>query len=128
MSRGLARDWNGTVPERFFRKVKKTSRGCWTWEGGKTSTGYGLFGRHFKDMVLAHRWSYEHHIGPIPEGLTIDHLCRNRACVRPDHLEAVTLGENIRRAHAHARAEKLAAQRADFRARRRVEIAQGRAS
>jgi hypothetical protein len=114
------RNWNGTESERFFRKVRKTSRGCWHWEGGK-SNGYGLFSRHFKDMIGAHRWSYEYHCGPIPDGLTIDHLCRNKLCVKPAHLEAVTLQENIRRASAHRGAEKLAAQRADFRARRLAE-------
>lgn len=50
--------------------------------------------------LLAHRWSYEFHVGPIPEGLDLDHLCRNRGCVNPDHLEPVTREENIRRAFA----------------------------
>ena len=119
-SPGQRIDWNGTEPERFFRKIRKQpGRGHWIWTGGK-SNGYGLFSRHFKDMIGAHRWSYEYHYGPIPAGLTIDHLCRVKTCVRPDHLEAVTLAENIRRAAAHRRAEKLAAQRADFRARRKA--------
>ena len=53
---------------------------------------------HDRHQMLAHRWSYEHFVGHIPDGLTIDHLCRNRRCVRPDHLEPVTSGENTRRA------------------------------
>lgn len=71
--------------------------GCWIWTG-KLRKGYGQFrGRP------AHRVSYEAFVGPIPEGLVIDHLCRNRACVRPDpkHLEPVTARENDRRARAY---------------------------
>ena len=48
-------------------------------------------------LVLAHRWSYEHHVGPIPEGLTVDHLCRNTSCVNPEHMEVVTREENAYR-------------------------------
>lgn len=61
---------------------------CWQWDVLRPTTGYGDFydGRAW----LAHRWSYEHHVGPIPEGLEIDHLCRNRGCVNPYHLEVVT--------------------------------------
>lgn len=55
--------------------------------------GYGRFWLEGKN-VLAHRWSYEHHVAEIPEGLVIDHLCRNHGCVNPDHLEPVTISEN----------------------------------
>ena len=85
--------------ERFQAKVEKTDT-CWLWTGTvHKTTGYGITsveGRH----VLAHRWSYEHFVGSIPKGLHLDHLCRVRHCVRPDHLEPVTQGENNRRAAA----------------------------
>ena len=88
---------NSLIPmaDRFASKVRKTE-GCWEWIGGKSSNGYGSFqlprtGRGTKQRrVSAHRFSYEMLVGPIPEGLTIDHLCRNRACVNPAHLEPVT--------------------------------------
>jgi len=73
--------------------------GCWSWVGS-TRSGYGVFsigGKHRRTMA-AHRLVYELLVGPIPEGLQIDHLCRNRGCVRPSHLEPVTAAENVRRA------------------------------
>lgn len=75
--------------ENFWSKVDISSdRECWLWKGTKNPDGYGLF-RVDKIKVGAHRFSYELHKGKIPKGLQIDHLCRNRACVNPDHLEAV---------------------------------------
>lgn len=69
---------------------------CWLWTRQLTSNGYGKF--NAGDQQLAHRWSYEFHIAPIPAGLELDHLCRIRRCVNPWHLEPVTTLVNRRRA------------------------------
>lgn len=74
--------------ERFWGKVL-IGDGCWEWIGAK-SDGYGHFVADGRCTFQAHRFSYELFIGHVPEGLILDHLCRNRACVRPDHLEPVT--------------------------------------
>ena len=72
---------------------------CWEWTAHRNSYGYGIISINYKNRQ-AHRIMYEEFIGPIPEELQLDHLCRNRACVRPDHLEPVTCGENLNRGHA----------------------------
>jgi hypothetical protein len=79
--------------ERFIAKVEKTES-CWHWTASKNAKGYGAF-----DKTMAHRFSYEHYKRPIPPGWQIDHLCKNTSCVNPDHLEAVTMEENLRRQH-----------------------------
>ena len=84
--------------ERFFEKFAHTDAGCWTWTGAKQPRGYGLL-EIGNTAILAHRFSYEHHVGPVPDGLELDHLCRNTSCVNPKHLEAVTHRENVRRGH-----------------------------
>jgi hypothetical protein len=82
--------------DRFWPKVAKTED-CWVWLGAADPTaGYGNFWDGER-VVKAHRWSYEAAYGAIPDGLHLDHLCRNRICVRPDHLEPVTLLENLQR-------------------------------
>lgn len=70
---------------------------CELWAGRRMVNGYGVLSTARGTGVLAHRWAYEQFVGPIPEGLVIDHLCRVRHCVNPDHLEAVTNEENLRR-------------------------------
>ena len=91
-----------SVTERLLAKVVLDDKtGCWNWQGTITpaGTGYGnlqVAGR----AQRAHRIAYEIFVGPIPEGLQLDHLCRNKRCVNPGHLEPVTAAENKRRDHA----------------------------
>ena len=85
-----------SAADRFWAKVDKAGDAdCWNWTGCR-SEGYGRF--HFEGRLMpAHRWSYEDAVGPIPEGLVIDHLCQNRLCCNPAHMEPVTRAENSRR-------------------------------
>lgn len=83
---------------RFERYVHvEPNTGCHLWSGLTNGVGYGRFYKSGRVGVYAHRYAYESERGPIPEGLTLDHLCRTTLCVNPDHLEPVTLGENVRR-------------------------------
>lgn len=81
--------------QRFWTKVE-FSVNCWEWQGYRMR-GYGQFALTRRKTVRAHRLAYELMVGPIPDGLTLDHLCRNKACVNPAHLEPVTSQENVRR-------------------------------
>jgi len=75
-------------------------RDCWEWTGSISQHGYGrltISNNGHKKTRSAHRVSYETFVGEIPDGLTIDHLCRNRKCINPNHLEAVTIKENVSR-------------------------------
>lgn len=88
-----------SLAARFWEKVEKTST-CWNWKASGSPIGYGQF-RYAGRLEGAHRVAYELLRGPIPAGLEIDHLCRNRACVRPDHLETVTHQVNVARRVTH---------------------------
>lgn len=80
--------------QRFYSKIRIGKRGCWLWLGYVHRTGYGHITRN-QSKEMAHRFSYEKHIGPIPKGYTLDHLCRVRRCVNPFHLKPITLRENV---------------------------------
>lgn len=80
---------------RFWEKVSKTDN-CWNWTGQKSEKGYGLFSVQRK-RKRAHQIAYLLSVGPIPDGLQLDHLCRNKSCVNPEHLEPVTSRENTMR-------------------------------
>jgi len=73
---------------RFWRQVSGSGRGCWEWIGAKFRGGYGRF-NYIGRSISAHRFAYEMAFGPIPDGFHIDHVCRNRGCVNPYHLDCV---------------------------------------
>ena len=91
-----------TTPTEISDRIRVTPDGCWRWTGSITNTGYGQVYAHGAQH-LVHRYTYSTLIGPIPEGMSLDHLCRVRACCNPDHLEPVTHAENMRRMWAHRR-------------------------
>ncbi|GGQ23578.1 HNH endonuclease signature motif containing protein [Streptosporangium pseudovulgare] len=85
--------------ERFWSKVeRKTKEECWLWMGARRQKGYGRFRVEANGHGYAHRFAYELLVDEIPEGMTIDHLCRVPSCVNPAHMEVITASENALRA------------------------------
>lgn len=102
----------GLTPEqRFMRAIRvNPMTGCWEWTRSLHKGGYGQFrDPAYPGVFSAHRWAYVHFVGPVPDGLELDHLCRNRPCANPDHLDPVTHAENMRRAGRGARGENMKA-------------------
>lgn len=92
------------VAERFWSKVQKRTEPhpaigspCWIWTAAINNSGYGSFAVAHGKSIGAHRWAYESTVGSVPSGMELDHLCRDRSCVNPAHLEPVTKAENVRR-------------------------------
>jgi hypothetical protein len=90
------------MTERVLAKCVETETGCWEFTGA-VSKGYGRVGTYDREtkkqrVYQAHRVVYIHLVGPISDDLVLDHLCKNRRCVNPDHLDPVTPGENTERA------------------------------
>lgn len=86
------------VADRFWGQVDKSSGGCWLWLGKLDRLGYARFRiKPGSPKVFVHRWAFEACIGTIPAGFEVDHLCSVRNCVRPEHLDAVSKTENIKR-------------------------------
>lgn len=85
------------LEERLTGKLD-TSGECHIWQGAVSTSGYGVIGLPRTSRTdYVHRVSYRIHIGEIPDGMQVDHLCRNKLCANPEHLEVVTQGENLKR-------------------------------
>lgn len=89
----------GSVP--VAHRISIEASGCWLWTGARSGSGYGNLWANGRN-ALAHRVVWESLVGPIPPGLTLDHLCRNQLCVNPDHLEVVTTKVNTMRGTSFA--------------------------
>ena len=94
-----------SLRDRFFAKVGSTDD-CWEWTAHIDPAGYGRIGDGRRGVLYAHRVSFELHFGPIPPDRLIDHKCRNRGCVNPDHLQAVTHKQNLENLAGANRANK----------------------
>lgn len=92
----------GTIAERFWRRVLILETGCWEWTGAKDKDGYGAFSVTHAARVRAHRWAYETYVEHMHPWLQSDHICKNKSCVNPLHIEPVTARENVLRSNGPA--------------------------
>lgn len=107
-SRNLGRPRELPFEERFWRRVAGSQVAeCWEWQGHRLVNGYGQCRGNDGNRILAHRLAYEMLRAEIPQGLDLDHLCHNRACVNPWHLEPVTASANTQRRSVLAYTEKV---------------------
>lgn len=98
-----------TTIARFTAKYEvDVESGCWMWKASVSGSGYGQFVTPGGRERLAHRFSFSHYVEQIPPGLVIDHTCKNKLCVNPAHLEAVTQRENLMRSPTTTRRNALA--------------------
>lgn len=89
-----------SLPAYLTQRYQVNGSACWSWTGATQSKGYGSLTDGNGSTVLAHRAVWEWIYGPIPDGMTVDHLCRNKLCGNPDHLDLATAAENARRSNA----------------------------
>lgn len=92
----------GTLEERFFSRFKVLENGCWQWIAHADKDGYGVMPSNGKN-IRAHRYSYEYHVGPIPDGMSICHKCDNPGCVNPEHFFVGSAKDNAQDALAKQR-------------------------
>ena len=93
----MTSEWQREAREYLSGRHRVADSGCWEWALSCSDNGYGK-AKFQQVQVSAHRLSYMAHIGPIPDGKSLDHLCMNKRCINPEHLEPVTSRENSRRA------------------------------
>src|SRR5260221_13573430 len=90
------KQYAGSLSRRLWRKIEFKPGNCWLWQGVVGNHGYGTITADRK-RYLVHRVAYTISRGPIPAGMTVDHLCRTRTCANPYHMELVTAAENLHR-------------------------------
>lgn len=90
----VAKNLAVSAESRLMQRTKKSESGCWLWKGKPNSSGYGRISFHGTE-VYAHRLSFETFVGPIPDGMLIDHKCHVKTCINPSHLRVVTMKENL---------------------------------
>jgi len=111
---GVEHPARGTpAAERLAAKFTLTPAGCWQWTARTTENGYGWF-RYQGRQTYAHRASYAIHVGPIPDGLVLDHVCANKLCVNPEHLEPVTTQENVLRGFVAAQGRHVMTEKVEL--------------
>lgn len=96
MPRSKGQVYRSAIDRLFEKFLPEPNSGCWLWTGAMSGNSYGSMSYEGR-MQKAHRVAYKMFVGPVPEGMDLDHLCRTRICCNPDHLEPVTRSENLRR-------------------------------